>query len=469
VAIAVAIAAAGLTIALRARKRIHSSPSPAAKGEVLSSSPRQPNVVFVVVDMVRADRLSFCGYERPTTPNLDRFAGAKDAFATCRAYAPGTWTLSSHASYFTGEEVPVHGTDFVLQADGKSSVPLWGEPARPLAPEFETLAEVFQKRGYTTILVSGNPVVSRVAATGLDRGFEIVRDTAQFGRLYGEELVRAVDSALDEASGAEKPVFLFINIADAHHPWSAVPGGLPWMPAREALDNRPRFPDTPYPRFLRGDLVGEQKRQFLAHVVDSYDYAVWRADRTFGAVMTLLWHRGVFTGPSRAVVTSDHGELLGEHDLVGHGLFVYEGISRVPLFYRSKTGEPLPLDEEAPLSALTAYDLAAEGALPAKPREVRAAGYPDGMLVELFGAERFASAHAAAWSGAEKITWADRGYELVDLAKDPGEQTPLKLPSEHPGRTALERFVAQIRKTADRAVEPSKEMIEALRALGYVR
>jgi len=427
----------------------------------------QPDVVFVVVDMVRADRLSLCGYDKPTSPRLDALARAEGTASTCFAYAPGTWTLPSHASFLTGEEVPIHGADFMLQPTGKESIPLWGDPVRPLAPRFETLAEAFRKRGYATALVSGNPVVSRSAETGLSRGFDIVRETDKFGALYGDDLVGALEDALDDAAMTGKPLFLFVNISDAHHPWLPVPDGVAWVAPRPGLDNRPRLADTPYPRFLRGQLGAEERAALVGHVADSYDWAVHRADRTFGAALDLLERRDLFRGGYRLVVTSDHGELLGEHELLGHGTFVYEAIARVPLLYRASEGS-VRIDAATPLAALAAYDLASGGALPVKPRPVRAAGFPDGLLTELFGG-RFSSENAAIWSGREKFVASGDELGLVDLAADPGEASPSPLPADHPRRAALEGFVAQMRKTAARAAAPSQEMIEALRALGYVR
>jgi hypothetical protein len=467
-AAAAVLVALGLAFAFHPRRGHHEKAGREARHALRAGTPEKPSVVFVVIDMVRADRLSFCGYAKPTTPNLDAFARAPKTAATCLAYAPGTWTLSSHASYFTGEEVPVHGTDFMLRADQKGDLSLWGEPARPLAAGFETLAETFRARGYETVLVSGNPVVSRRAATGLARGFDVVRDATEFGALYGDALVGALRDALDEAGRTDKPTFLFINIADAHHPWTPIPPGLPWLPPRVALDNLPRHPETPYPRFLRGQMGPEERRRFLGHVGDSYDYAVSRTDRTFGQIVDLLRRDERFRGAARVAVTSDHGELLGEHELVGHGLFTYEGISRVPLMFWSSEGG-VRIDATKPVSALAVHDLVARGAMPAKPRPVRAAGFPDGLLVELFGAERFSSAHAAAWDGSEKLAWSEAGYARVDLQADPGEERPEPLAADHPGRPALEKLVAAIRETERRKGEPSKEMIEALRALGYVQ
>ncbi|MBW2278473.1 MAG: sulfatase [Deltaproteobacteria bacterium] len=429
------------------------------------SPSRPPHVLFVVVDMLRADHLSLCGYERPTTPNLNRLARRPHVASTCRAYAPGTWTLPSHASFFTGEEVPVHGADSLGDPEGKQSVSLWGDPVRPLAASLPTLAERFSNKGYRTVMVSGNPIVSRWAKTGLDRGFDVVEESRSFGDLYGQNLITALERALDRA-GDDQPLFLFINICDAHHPWRAVPPGIKWVDPRPPLDNRPRFPETPYPRFLRGQMPADEKAAFLEHARDSYDHAVWRADQTFGKLIQTLKSRGVGQQNYRLVVTSDHGEFLGEHDLLSHAIFVYEPDTRVPLiFLSSEAGGDVDFPE--PISALTSHDLALDGRLPEPARPVRAVGYPDALMGKLFG-ERLRATTAAWWFGNEKLFWINDQYSRFDLAADTQEANPGPLPDEHPLRARFEAFVEQTRATANRSSEPTPEMIEALRALGYV-
>lgn len=432
--------------------------------EVAKAKPR-PAVIFIVMDMIRADRLSLCGYDHPTSKHLDDLARRPGALQTCRAYSPGTWTLPSHASFFTGEEVPVHGADCLLEHEGKDSVSLWGDMVRPLTGNLPTLAEKMSK-DYRTVLVSGNPVVSRWSATGLHRGFDVIRESRAFGDTYGIDLVASLEDALDEA-GEEEPLFIFVNIADAHHPWRAVPDGKAWPRARPALDNRPRIPDNPYPRFLSGQMNEDERHEFLEHANDSYDWAVFRSDRTLGAVLRVLHARGITAGPHHLIVTSDHGEFLGEHDLLSHGIFVYEPDTRVPLVYvDSESREPQKVVE--PISALSAFDLALTGRLPDNPRPVRAAGYPDGLMSKLFG-EKLIATTAAHWDGHDKLFYKNGEFSIFDLEADPGELSPTPLPPDHPLRESFEKFVEQVIDTGRRTVEPTPEMIEALRQLGYMK
>src|SRR5438093_3811689 len=84
---------------------------------------RKPTIVFVVLDTVRADHTSLCGYGRPTTPTLQRLA-KQGASYTCDAYAPGDWTLPTHASFFTGVDVVEHGAHFTA-IGSKNGIPLF--------------------------------------------------------------------------------------------------------------------------------------------------------------------------------------------------------------------------------------------------------------------------------------------------------------------------------------------------------
>ena len=116
-----------------------------------------PNVLFIVLDTVRSDRLSLYGYRRPTTPNLERLAKNGIRFDRARATAP--WTLPSHASFFTGRwphELDVH----------------WLTPLRPGAP---LLAEYLGSRGYATAGFVANTGYCSYDA-GLARGFTYYED-----------------------------------------------------------------------------------------------------------------------------------------------------------------------------------------------------------------------------------------------------------------------------------------------------
>ena len=139
-----------------------------------------PNVVLIVLDTVRADRLSLYGYERRTSPNLERLARRGIRFDQARATAP--WTLPSHASLFTGRLPHELGVQ-------------WGTP---LENRFTTLAEYLGSRGYATAGFVANTLFCSFD-TGLDRGFTHYEDYVLEG-LSPFRTAWLVDHALKFAS-----------------------------------------------------------------------------------------------------------------------------------------------------------------------------------------------------------------------------------------------------------------------------
>ncbi len=414
-----------------------------------------PTVLFVVLDNVRADRTSLCGHDRPTTPVLE---GLRDAGAsyTCAAYAPASWTFPSHASYFTGLELPDHGAD--VSPAGTVEWP-WGLAFDPLAADVPTLAEQMAARGYQTAAVSANPVVS--APTGLTRGFGTVRSATTFGELGGAALVRTVGEVLREGvDPAGGPLFLFVNIADAHEPWDAIPAELGWAPPRPRLSFDPRREDDDRRRYMRGEMSAEEAARLRAHVADVYDYGVHRADHTLGLLLEALEDAGWLGPGHRLVVTSDHGELLGDHGLVGHeGSYLHEGLSRVPLLV---TGGPR-LD--GVVSAIAAHDLVA-GEAP-RPRPVRAGAFAYPNWPTWFGIGRLPG--AAAWTDAEKLLWADGRYVRYDLRADPEAERPLPVADDDPALAELRPFAERVEAAMTRPGRgQDAKGTDLLRSLGYV-
>ena len=114
---------------------------------------KQPNIIFLVLDTLRSERMSIYGYNRPTTHTLESLA--EDSTVFDWAVAPAPWTVPSHASMFTGLYPTVHQTN-----QSYASVP----------QSIPTLAELLRDNGYETVAFCNNPLVG-VLDNGLDRGF----------------------------------------------------------------------------------------------------------------------------------------------------------------------------------------------------------------------------------------------------------------------------------------------------------
>jgi arylsulfatase A-like enzyme len=321
-----------------------------AMASLAAAAPGAPNVLLIVLDDVRADHLSLYGYDRETTPNLARLAGKGILFDRARAAAP--WTLPSHASMFTGRW-PHQLSTTVDQ---------------PLDTAHPTLAEYLAAHGYATAGFVGNTYYCN-AWYGLDRGFahyedfydnvvisplEILRSSNLGERLVGFAGVKTATpagkgfrktaaminrDALDWLSKQEgRPFFVFLNYYDAHAPFEPPEGyarqfglGARDPAYREATFSKfrklqqkksPTSPEDPQTQeLLRAatDLLG-----------DSYDDCIAYLDGQVGRLTKELERRGLLDN-TLVIVTSDHGEHLGDRGLFGHGHSLYRPLIHVPL------------------------------------------------------------------------------------------------------------------------------------------
>ena len=437
-----------------------SSEEPTAAPEAPPEPSPPPTVVFVVLDTVRADHLSLCGYERPTSPQLEALAA--EGSATCRAYVAGSWTLPSHASLFTGVEPSVHRahaiTSGVEDYSGVSS------RSRPLDRALPTLAERMVEQGYKSVAVSANPVVS--GKLGLMRGFEVTRVAEKWGAMFDSGFGKALDQVLAELSTTddERPLFLFLNLAEAHQPWRNVPAGLEWLPARTKLHWGKKTDDDPWRRYVEGRMDEAEQAELRAQATDLYDYGVWRADRTLGNARRKLEAAGVCQRGCRWVVISDHGEYLGEHQLLDHGHYVHEPNARVPLVVVEPSGQ---VELPSPVSALVAHELVQTGALPEALPRVTSTAWPHVRRCARTDGAAYCNPAAALWSGEEKLWWDGEQSWRVDLSADPDEATPAPL-GDHPLAGELAAIAAEVEADARDDGEPDHDVLEALQALGYL-
>ena len=242
---------------------------------------RSPDLILVTLDTVRADHLGAYGSATAKTPNLDRMAAQGTVFE--RAYSSSALTLPSHATILTGLEPPGHGVRdnglFVLSSD----VP--------------TLATALHDYGYETGGFVSALVLDRMF--GLSRGFDVFGDTIASSTnpltftvpsRRGEEVTREAAEWLQ--SLGQRPFFLWVHYYDAH------------------------LPHAPPPPFDR----------FEAPYDGEIAYVDAQVGRLLEAVDKLRRRR-----PLLVVCVADHGEGLGQHDELTHGILGYDSTLRVPL------------------------------------------------------------------------------------------------------------------------------------------
>lgn len=338
----------------------------------------RPDVIFIVLDTQRADRLGCYGHDKAITPHLDQFAAESALFT--QAVAPAQWTVPSHGSMFSGLYPTAHQ---LLQA------------YQSLTPDQPHMAEVLRQSGYETVGFCNNPLVG-VLNNGLKRGFDtfynyggafpstpqnssslpwplnkVAERYTQFLRrisypiqnFFGQSdlafqvsinafltpiwsrlanfkgqnprSVRDVAFFLREWDKArnKKPLFLFLNLMETHLPfWPAgefVDKVAPYMrDNREAREIMQRWNREAY-RWAAplAEPLSELESRVLS---DMYDAEVAYQDDYLGELFAALRQRRNAEN-TLTVIVGDHGDGLGEHGYMGHAFVAYEELVHVPL------------------------------------------------------------------------------------------------------------------------------------------
>ncbi|MFQ5526419.1 MAG: sulfatase [Thermoanaerobaculia bacterium] len=264
------------------------------------------NALLISIDTLRADHLGCYGYERPTSPALDRLCQDSVVFEQAIAQAPST--LHSHASIFTSLLPHHHGAT-------------WAGRTR-LADECTTVTEVFQSGGYATGAFTGGGQMDRIF--GLDQGFDFYE---QPGAKDFQEIVTPATAWLGRPR--ENPFFLFLHTYETHHPYTPAPGYL------ELFE---KSYDGDLPDEITVDLLKEINRKEreladgdLEHIIDTYDAEIRSMDAALERLIAYLEDNDLYDD-TMIVFTSDHGEEFGEHGKVGwHSHSLFDELLRVPL------------------------------------------------------------------------------------------------------------------------------------------
>lgn len=338
--LATAVVTRGLAV-LAERRATHTATA-AAEGA--------PSVLLIILDTVRAANLGLYGYARPTTPHLERWMTGGAVFD--RAFAPAPWTLPTHGAIFTGRYAGE------LSGDWKS----------PLDDAERTIAEAFRDAGYATAAFAAN-LDYTTWESGLARGFTYFSDyNTSFRQLLSSSPI-AQTASMMEAISAESPVEALRALAALNF-WIDPKHWGDATTARQVTDRflawEERVGDAPYFAFLNYfdahgpyDAEPEFRGRFGTRAVDRYDAAIATIDSHLGRLFETLEARGRLEN-TIVIVTSDHGELFGEHELWGHAHNMYLDVLHVPLALRGPgipsgirpTGEVTLADIPATLSEL---------------------------------------------------------------------------------------------------------------------
>lgn len=320
----------------------------------------KPNIIWLLIDTARADRLSCYGYEKKTTPFIDRIAQEGVLYES--AYATSSWTLPSHASMFTGLFPRSHGVN-----DG------W----RWLASEFTTFAEILDGQGYKTACFSNNVFVS--PKTNVTQGFQIFtllrQDSLRNSLLFPSALLRGLNQAtghafpfltrwhrvlqgmsvqgmntmdngcamsnqmaqnyIRQALTDSRPFFVFINYMEAHDPYGSSPDWDKFLTGNQkkkfqALHRRRILLKDLYPYYIKEASFTDQDKEIINAL---YEGDLTYVDRKIGELVDFLRNENMLDN-TILIISSDHGEHLGEHNIVNHMYSVYHPLTHIPLIIR---------------------------------------------------------------------------------------------------------------------------------------
>ena len=286
---------------------------------------RQPNVLLIGIETLRADHVSCLGYSRHTTPTLDNLA--KEGVAFSRAIATSSWTIPTVMSVLTSLYPGVHKTTHTQ---------------RVLPKGITTLAEILKENGYKTVAFISNPTLDR--RCGFSKGFDLYDDfTVQFDlgldlfdnsdkgnqnihtTMTSEAVNRAAIGWLQK--NHRKPFFMFVFYFDPHYDY------VPPPPFDTAFD--PNYEGSVDGRGINSELrkSTRPRQRDLDHIIALYDGEVLYTDGYVSKLLEKFTEYGILD-ETLISVFGDHGDEFYEHGSTTHTHTLYNELIHVPLILR---------------------------------------------------------------------------------------------------------------------------------------
>lgn len=417
------------------------------------SDPGAPNLLLIVIDTLRADHLGCYGYERDTSPNIDKFADSGVLFEN--AYCQMPTTGPSHASLFTSKYPRSHG---VLKNG-------W-----ILSDTFPTLAQILKEKGYATAAIISSFAMS--SKFGYSRGFDYYNEdfpeknsTVSLRSWSGHIVKEGFDQRADIATlkatqwikkNRNKPFFLWVHYYDPHSPYN---------------------PPKQYSSKFMKDAT-EPIKQGIAN----YDGEIRFVDEEIQKILDLIEAQQLNSN-TLVVIMSDHGEGLWQHGWIEHGKFLYDEQTSVPLIMNFPGVLPEGIRLPSPVQTIdilpTILDLMevqyrGDFSGNSLVRMIQDPGYelPNPVFLERRRYSNITGSKFAIRDADLKYIWApeEGTEELYNLREDPTELT--NIVSQH--RQTADKLRDKIVEWKERERDQSHQQYIAedtrkkLEALGYI-
>ena len=272
-----------------------------------SNCPPNCNVILISIDTLSADHLGIYGYQKPTTPNIDKFS--QNAIIFEKAFAQSSWTLPSHASMLTGKYPQKLGVEVISDR----------------LPQGSTITEILKNNNYQTAAFTGGAFVDE--QHGFSQGF----DTFETIQTWQDAEI-LTEKATNWLTGNQKSkFFLFLHYFHVHDPYS------PKTDSARTIDpsytgSLKSFDISQIVKLNKGEITLPQSD--LNHLKTLYDAELLELDGELGKIFKLLSETKLIDN-SIIVITSDHGEEFGEHGVWGmHSYSLYDELIHVPLIVK---------------------------------------------------------------------------------------------------------------------------------------
>lgn len=440
-------------------------------GKIQAASKKDFNIVLITIDTLRADHLSCYGYNRETSPHIDKIAEKGILFKN--VIAPSSWTAPSMVSLFTSTYPVNHGVTYGLNWRRKKEY-----SQDVFSKKLTTIPEVLKKMGYTTFGVSSNHNLTK--DLGFARGFDYFRYLDFPSASEIQEFVYSWEDIIKKSG----KYFLWIHYMDPHHPYHA---RSPWIAdyAPQSLTRTLNFSDKSSGELNRLIPTFKSNPQQLSNLIALYDSEINYVDSHIGELI----QKFDLERNTVLIITSDHGEEFLEHGLIGHAWNLYQETIHIPLIiklpYSSEKQlvdksinliDIMPtildiLDIEPPEQTVGTSALEKEGLLFFLERMFMGNGESEYSFAELDKLLNLKAVITPQWKYI--YDYDKKTEQLYNIKSDPGEFT--NLADKEPDRCTkfkkdLLSWVSGAKKypAVKQQVQLSKEEEGKLEALGYL-
>lgn len=413
-----------------------------------------PNVIFIVVDTLRADHLGCYGYERDTSPHIDALSRESVVFKNAVSQAP--WTPPSIASMLTG----------LYPAE-------LGYKDRPVVMEdsIVTLPEIFHANGYTTMGIISHVLVAR--RLGFAQGFDTYdQENAEgHGHISSPSVIQKAVAFIE--SNRQNKFFLFLHLFDPHYDYilhddyNFFPGYNGTLQSGESI-------------YSLREKAPEMTKQDLQYIKALYDSEIRFTDAYIGHLLNTMKELDLYRN-TMVVLTADHGEEFKDRDeWIGHSKRLYQESIHVPLIiklpgrYKQRVREDYTGLIDLMPSILRYMDFTFPADYPLSGSAIDFSGNDKNGRLVFSETRRGNFLRAAAWQGWKLIDdRAARQLELYNLQRDPHESVNVADSNPDLAQTLLNALKTWVENTrtdlTSRAPAFTEEELQKLKSLGYIK